>query len=131
MWHNETIMSNFIVCLLDHNIEFRTQLCQLLRSKSFSTQCFDRSSSFWNYICRNKADCLITEITLIDGSGIKLLNQLAKKNIQLPAFILTNHCDIPTAVKAIKANALDVLEKKTDLYALVIKLKRLRNNQPS
>jgi FixJ family two-component response regulator len=65
--------------------------------------------------------CLILDVALPDGSGIDLQRQLSTGD-HPPIIFLTGASDIPTAVRAIKAGAIDFLTKpcrKADLLAAI------------
>ena len=72
------------------------------------------------------------DLRLPDASGLTLLEALRADDPELGVIMLTGHSDVPTAVRAMQAGALDFLEKPVDLEALdaavsrVAELVRLR-----
>ena len=61
-------------------------------------------------------------------TGIELLQQLRAKACRLPAIVITGHGDVPLAVEAMKAGAVDFIEKPFDqetiLHAVQAALER-------
>ncbi|TAN08165.1 MAG: response regulator, partial [Rhizobiaceae bacterium] len=55
--------------------------------------------------------CLITDLRMPDMSGVELLRRLGAEKIAIPAIVITGHGDVPMAVEAMKAGALDFIEK--------------------
>jgi two-component system response regulator FixJ len=55
--------------------------------------------------------CLVIEVNLPGMGGLELLKALRSQGIYMPAILLTSKGDIPTAVRAMRAGALDFLEK--------------------
>ncbi len=55
--------------------------------------------------------CLIIEVDLPGMGGLELLKALRSRGVDLPAILLTSKGDVPTAVNAMRAGALDFLEK--------------------
>ncbi len=58
-----------------------------------------------------KNGCLIIEMNLPGMSGLELLSRLRARGVTLPAIMLTSKGDIATAVEAMRAGALDFIEK--------------------
>ncbi len=58
-----------------------------------------------------QTDCLVIEVELPGMGGLELLNALRARGIDSPAIVLTSKGDIPMAVRAMRAGALDFLEK--------------------
>jgi two-component system response regulator FixJ len=52
-------------------------------------------------------------------SGLELQRELKRRGIELPVVVITGHGDIPMAVAALKAGAVDFLEKPFDSDALL------------
>jgi two-component system response regulator FixJ len=56
--------------------------------------------------------------------GLALQEELARRNQNLPVIIMTGHGDVPLAVRAMRAGAIDFLEKPFEQEALVASVKR-------
>ena len=57
------------------------------------------------------AGCLVVDVRMPDMSGLDLLHILKSRDIQLPAIVISGHGDVPMAVRAMKAGAIDFLLK--------------------
>ena len=55
--------------------------------------------------------CIVLDVRLPGMSGLKVQEELAKAKISTPIIFLTSHADIPIAVRAMKAGAVDFLTK--------------------
>jgi len=79
-------------------------------------------------------DLLITDVELPDADGVEFISTINELNPRLPVLVVTAHADIPTAVAAVKAGALDVMEKPLDENHFRTKthtiLKTIRQNDP-
>lgn len=68
--------------------------------------------------------CLLLDMRLPKSSGLELMEQLREKGMILPILVLTGHADIPTAVQAIKAGAMDYLEKPVPEKQLIERVRK-------
>ncbi len=57
-------------------------------------------------------------------SGLELQEEVTRRNIDLPVIIITGHGDVPLAVQAMKAGAIDFLEKPFDDELMLASVKR-------
>jgi two-component system response regulator FixJ len=55
--------------------------------------------------------CLVADIGLPDMGGMELLEELAKRSMDLPVIFTASHADIPTVVRAMKGGAVNFLQK--------------------
>ena len=62
----------------------------------------------------DKSTCLLIDAYLLGMSGIELLEKLNHDGHSLPAIMITGNADVPMAVQAMKAGALDFIEKPTE-----------------
>jgi two-component system response regulator FixJ len=70
------------------------------------------------------AGCILTDFQMPETNGLQLQALLAAKGVQLPVIVMTGCGDIPLAVRAMKAGALDVLEKPFQDDALLDAVKK-------
>lgn len=82
----------------------------LLRS-GFKTIKFESAEEFLAHVGDNHSGCVVTDIRMPGMSGLELQEELARRNVPLPVIIMSGHADVPLAVRAMKAGALDILEK--------------------
>jgi FixJ family two-component response regulator len=57
------------------------------------------------------AGCVVTDFQMPGMNGLQLQDEMAKNGWRLPVIVMTGHGDIPVAVRALKAGAVDFLEK--------------------
>jgi len=70
------------------------------------------------------AGCLIADVRMPGMGGLELQQELNARGVRLPVIIMTGHGDIPLAVSAMKAGAVDFLEKPFDENALLGSIRR-------
>mgnify|MGYP001407091432 FL=1 len=71
--------------------------------------------------------CLVTDLRMPDMSGVDLLKRLRSLNAMLPAILITGHGDVPMAVEAMKAGAMDFIEKPFEDEVLLDAIRRAAN----
>jgi FixJ family two-component response regulator len=79
---------------------------------------FASAAEYLEFNCRDTAACLVLNTHLPDMSGFELQRRLAEKGNPSVIFI-SDHCDITSTVRAMKAGAIEFLTKPVDLQALV------------
>lgn len=68
------------------------------------------------------AGCLVLDVRLPGMNGLDLQRELGARDIRMPVIFITGHGDIPMAVQAVNAGALDFLEKPFDNDALLARV---------
>ena len=106
----------------------RQSLAFLLGSAGLTVRLYNSASAFLAGLSAVKSGCLVTDMRMPDMTGIELLQQLRAKACRLPAIVITGHGDVPLAVEAMKAGAVDFIEKPFDqetiLHAVQAALER-------
>jgi len=72
---------------------------------------FTSAEQFLANTSRWHSGCVLADIRLPGMSGLELQAELARNNSLISVIVMSGHADIPLAVQAMKAGALDVLEK--------------------
>ncbi len=112
-------MSNPTVYIVDDDAAVRDGLKALLTVSGYTLATFDSAESFLAAIDRKATGCAVLDIRMPGMSGLDLQRELKKRSIALPVIIITGHGDVPLAVAALKAGAVDFIEKPFDSDALI------------
>jgi two-component system response regulator FixJ len=100
-----------VVHLIDDDAPVRQALAFMLTSSGFAVRAYPSASAFLETLERLQPGCIVTDIRMPGISGIELQRQLQAREIQLPVIVMTGHGDIALAVEAMKAGAVDFIEK--------------------
>jgi two-component system CheB/CheR fusion protein len=72
----------------------------------------------------SKSACLLIDAYLPGMSGLELVEKLHNEGHRLPAIMITGNADVPMAVQAMKAGALDFIEKPIGREELIAGIER-------
>lgn len=100
-----------IVSIIDDDIDVRDALQLLMESVGLIVNSFESAVDYLSQFDFNQAGCLIVDVRMPEMSGLELQAQLAAERYHPPIIIVTGHGDISMAVKAVKAGAVDFIEK--------------------
>lgn len=112
------------ILVVDDDEDVRESLCALLESAGFAAKQFDSATRFLAEYASGSGDCLIVDVRMPDMDGLQLQEELRKRGLSLPVIIVTGHGDVPLAVRAMKAGALDFIEKPFDDNVLLASVRR-------
>jgi two-component system response regulator FixJ len=102
---------NPVVHIVDDDEAVRNSLAFMLGSAGLSVRLYESARAFLNLLDPSAHGCLVTDVRMPDMTGIELLAEIKAKAPYLPAIVITGHGDIPLAVEAMKAGAVDFIEK--------------------
>lgn len=111
------------VFLVDDDTDFRESLQWLLSSAGYDVMSSNSATDFLGRY-QGERGCLLLDVRMPGINGLALQQILQERDVQLPIILISGHGDIPMAVNAIKAGALDFIEKPFDdrhLLSLVSK----------
>ena len=100
-----------IVYIVDDHPEVSQSLFRLLSSIGIHAETFDSISAFQAAARPPVPSCLILDLQLSDGDGLTLQARLRELGDHIPIVVVTGFGDIRQTVKAMKAGAIDFLEK--------------------
>jgi FixJ family two-component response regulator len=103
--------SDQIVIVIDDDPDVREGLSTLFESVHLQVRTFGSAWEFFRSNLMQSEGCLVVDVRLPGLSGLDLQTKLAEIQIDIPIIFVTGYGDIPMAVKAVKAGAIDFLTK--------------------
>jgi len=107
------------IYILDDDASVRDSLAALLHTYGYEVTSFARADAFFAALGPTTHGCLILDMQLPDVDGLEVLARLHANGPRLQVIVVTAFGDIPLAVAAMKAGAVDFLEKPFDDGLLV------------
>jgi two-component system, chemotaxis family, CheB/CheR fusion protein len=104
----ETSSTIFVV---DDDAVLRETMCELLRHRGFAAKPFADGAAFLNAYQPGQRGCLLVDAIMPGMSGIEVVERLKRDGRDLPAIVITGNGAISMAVQAMKAGAVDFIEK--------------------
>jgi RNA polymerase sigma factor (sigma-70 family) len=103
-----------VVFVVDDDPSVRRSLTRLIKSAGFAVDSFASAQQFLEHPRRDAPGCLVLDIQMPGVSGLELQDQLRAARLNLPIIFLTGYGTVPASVQAMKAGAVDFLEKPVD-----------------
>jgi two-component system, LuxR family, response regulator FixJ len=103
--------SDATVFIVDDDQAMRTSLQWLIETTGLPVQTFESADAFLAKYYPGRAGCLLLDVRMPGMSGLELQAHLARQGYRLPVILITGHGDVAMAVKAMKAGAVDFIEK--------------------
>ena len=99
------------VFVVDDDPLIRDALEQLIKSVGLKAYTFSSAQEFLEKDLPDEPCCLILDIRMPRLSGLDLQDELAKQGLTIPVIFITGHGTVPMSVRAMKAGAVDFLQK--------------------
>ena len=99
------------VFVVDDDPDVRDGLRWLIESVGLKVELYDSAESFLYAYKSTRPGCLVLDVRMRGMSGLQLLENLRARELRLPVILLTGHGSVRLAVRAMKAGAVDVIEK--------------------
>jgi two-component system response regulator FixJ len=122
VWWNEQMAESVFV--VDDDPDIRDSLAMLLQASGYQTQAFESATSFLASDAPDSIGCLIVDVQMPEMDGMALQKELVARHSPLQVIVMTGHAEIPIAVGAMKAGAVDFLEKPFDEPVLLDSVRR-------
>ena len=103
-----------VVHVIDDDEVVRQSLAFLLSSAGFAVRVHESAVAFLNVLPEVQEGCVVTDIRMPQMDGLELQRRLHEMGTALPVIVMTGHGDVPLAVEAMKAGAIDFIEKPFD-----------------
>ena len=104
-------MSDAVIHLIDDDEGVRQAVAFLLTTAGFAVRVYDSAIAFLDALPTVQPGCIVTDVRMPGMDGLALQRALKPLGVGLPVIVITGHADVPLAVEAMKAGAVDFIEK--------------------
>lgn len=102
------------VHIVDDDLAVRQSLAFLLATAGIGVRLYDSAAGLLNSLAVASSGCVVTDVRMPEIGGLELLRRLKAAGSSLPVIVMTGHGDVALAVEAMKAGAVDFIEKPFD-----------------
>ena len=103
-----------VVHLIDDDEDVRRALAFLLSTAGLAVRVHESGVHFLESLEGLQPGCIVSDLRMPGIDGVDLQRKLQEKGIDMPMIIMTGHADVALAVAAMKAGAIDFIEKPFD-----------------
>lgn len=108
-----------LVHLVDDDEAIRRSVGFMLKTSGFHVRAYESGVELLKSAPNLEAGCILLDIRMPGMDGIEVQEALKAKGVTLPVIIMTGHGDVTLAVQAMKAGALDFIEKPFEKAVLL------------
>jgi len=113
-----------LIRVVDDDESLRTALLRLLSVAGYEAQGYASTGDFLLHSPRERPGCVLLDVRLPGPSGLDLQAALPGNGFTLPVVFMTGHPEVAASVRAMKAGAVDFLEKPVERQTLFEALER-------
>ena len=107
------------VYIVDDDADVREATTFLVTTHGYPAVALSGPEELLERVSPEDGGCLVLDVRMPGMNGLELQQALSERGIRMPVIFITGHGDIPMAVQAVNAGALDFLEKPLDNDALL------------
>lgn len=102
---------NYPVYLVDDDDSVRRSVGFMLKTSGRTVETFVDGSAFLKNVAELQPGCVLLDVLMPDIDGLEVQSELRERGVAFPIVVMTGHGDVDVAVKAMKAGAVDFIEK--------------------
>ena len=108
-----------LVHIVDDDPAVRRSASFILKTSGYDVVVHDSGEAFLKAVGDVEPGCVLLDIRMPGHDGLQVQKQMAERGVAFPVVSLTGHGDVAITVKAMKAGAVDLLEKPFEKPALL------------
>lgn len=108
---SDTVETPETVFVVDDDHDVLESLSMLLEANGLRVRAFSSPTVFLDALRGDETGCLLLDVRMPALDGLSLQGTLQERGVELPIVFISGHGDIPMAIRAVQAGALDFLEK--------------------
>jgi len=109
-----------LVHLVDDDVAIRRSVGFMLKTSGHQVESYESGIELLKGAAELTKGCILLDIRMPGMDGLEVQQSLQDKGVSLPVIIMTGHGDVTLAVKAMKAGAVDFIEKPFEKDALLL-----------
>lgn len=113
-----------LIHIVDDEEAIRKSASFMLSTSGFAVETHEDGVAFLDAVATAKRGCVLLDVRMPQMGGLEVQAELNRRGITLPVIVLTGHGDISTAVEAMKAGAVDFIEKPFEKVKLIEAIER-------
>ena len=113
-----------LIHVVDDDASFRESLLDLLQVAGYEARGYPSTGDFLLNPTPDRPGCLLLDMRLPGPSGLELQAALLRQEKSIPIIFLTGHADLTSGIRAMKAGAVDYLEKPVERETLIDAIRR-------
>ncbi|MCF6328566.1 MAG: response regulator [Henriciella sp.] len=106
--------------LVDDDEAIRHSASFMLRHAGFVVKTYEDGATFLKQLDADERGCVLLDLRMPNMDGLAVQQKLIERGVDLPVIILTGHGDVPIAVQAMKAGAVDFVQKPYEKQTLLV-----------
>jgi len=115
---------NRLIHLVDDDEAIRHSASFMLRHAGFRVKTYPDGVVFLEQVAEAERGCILLDVQMPGMDGLEVQEVLNQRGVAMPVIVLTGHGDVAVAVRAMKAGAVDFVEKPYAKQSLVDALTR-------
>lgn len=119
------------VYLVEDDADVREGLAFYLVNSGLPVAAYDTAETFLAQHTSAMAGCLVTDLRLPGMDGISLIEAVTANGNRLPIIVMSAYTDTPLVVQAVRAGAVDFIEKPLDQNLIITAIRRAINGASS
>lgn len=111
-----------IIHIVDDDRAAREGLGFMLRSLGLRVADHAGGAALLERLDDSRPGCILADVRMPGMTGLELLDELQRRDCRMPVIMITGHGDVPMAVRAMRAGAVDFFEKPVNGMELVARI---------
>jgi two-component system response regulator FixJ len=108
-----------LVHIVDDEEAIRRSASFMLKTSGYAVETWANGVAFLKEIRHVSEGCILLDVRMPEMDGLEVQQALLERGVTMPVIILTGHADVSIAVRAMKAGAVDFLEKPFEKAVLI------------
>lgn len=108
-----------LIHIIDDEDSIRRSAGFMLKTSGFAVETWTSGVEFLKKVKNAETGCILLDVRMPEMDGLEVQQVLSERGVAMPVVVLTGHGDISIAVRAMKAGAVDFIEKPFEKAVLL------------